>query len=397
LGPLVAAFLEASEAAEQEREEARRQQELTQAQALYEEQAKRAEIQAEANARLRRRAVLLIGLTIIAVLMAIAAGVLGVQARQSANLALTEQANAFAAQALAEEERKAAAANAGAAGTVIANQGATQTAVAGDKEINAAALAAQSTALAAEATSINATLSAAAVVSDAPTAIPTDTPVPTATDTPTGVYVPPATAPPTETATATPVPTVNQTATADIEVAQTRQFTLIIEQEAVAATQTVEADCDFEPGDEFREKWIMYQDRLGCATNHAVSGNFAEQAFENGMMFWSEVLKQIFVAVGGNQGDWYVFDQPDPQSRSYNPEGPGCDPSAEVPENRLQPIRGFGTIWCDVPEIRDVGWATEREHGVDGARFQPYENGAMLRSNDGIYYISDGNRYRRER
>lgn len=396
LGPLVEAFLEASQAAEHDREETLRRQELAQAQALAEEQAKRVEIQAEANARLRRRAVLLVGLTIIAVLMALTAGVLGVQARRSANIAQTEQAKAIAAQATAEDERAGAAANAAAAGTVLANQGATQTAVAGDKEVNAVALAAQSTALANEATSVNATLSAAAVVQDTATPIPTATPVPTATDTPTGVYVAAATVPPTETATATPIPTVNQTATAEVEAAQTRQAELSIQQFAVAATQTVEANCDLEPGDEFREKWIMYEDRLGCPTNQSAGGRFAEQSFENGMMFWSEILEQFFVAVGGNQGTWYTVNQD--QIRSYNPDGPGCKPPTDVPENRLQPMRGFGAIWCDFPDIReDIGWATEQEHGVGQARFQPFENGAMLRSDDGIYYISRGDKYIRER
>jgi hypothetical protein len=396
LGPLVEAFLEASQAAEQEREEALRRQELAQAQALADEQAKRAEVQTEANARLRRRAVLLIGLTVIAVLMALIAGVLGVQARRSANVALTEQAKAIAAQGTAEEERAAAAANAAAAGTVFANQGATQTAVAGDKEVNAVALAATSTALANEAASIDATLTAAAVVQDTATAIPTDTPVPTVTDTPTGVYVAAATVPPTATATATPMPTVDQTATAEVEAAHTRQAELSIQQSAVAATQTLEAGCDLEPGNEFREKWVMYQDRLGCPTNQVAGGQFAEQAFENGMMFWSQILEQFFVAVGGNQGTWYTVNQD--QLKSNNPDGPGCEPPTAVPKDRLQPIRGFGAIWCDFPDIReDIGWATEQEHGVGEARFQPYENGAMLRSNNGIYYISWGDRYIRER
>jgi hypothetical protein len=170
----------------------------------------------------------------------------------------------------------------------------------------------------------------------------------------------------------------------------------MIQQSAVAATQTLEAGCDLEPGNEFREKWNIYEDRLGCPTNQVAGGQFAEQAFENGMMFWSQILGQFFVAGGDDEGNWYVINQD--QLKSYNPDGPGCEPPTAVPEDRLQPIRGFGAIWCDFPDIRaDIRWATEQEHGVGEARFQPYENGAMLRSNDGTYYISEGATYWRER
>src|SRR5690606_1478679 len=89
LGPLVEEFLEASQTAQRGKDEARRiehgrlrQQELEQAQALAEEQRKRAELQAEATASLRRRAWLLGIFFAVGVIMAIAAATFGILANR---------------------------------------------------------------------------------------------------------------------------------------------------------------------------------------------------------------------------------------------------------------------------------------------------------------------------
>ncbi len=117
LGPLVKAFLEASQTAQQAREEAQHQRELATARKLAEieaERAREAEARRQAEeqraqeaeariqdkvvamAQLRERALLLAGLGIVAVILAFVAGVLGVQASRNADRANDESTRALA-------------------------------------------------------------------------------------------------------------------------------------------------------------------------------------------------------------------------------------------------------------------------------------------------------------
>jgi uncharacterized membrane protein YdbT with pleckstrin-like domain len=100
-------FLEASIAfqeARQSEEEARRQRELETARQLVdtekaraETESKRAEEQAHAARRLRQRAFMLIGVLVIAVILAVAAALFGRDASRNADLAVTREAEALAA------------------------------------------------------------------------------------------------------------------------------------------------------------------------------------------------------------------------------------------------------------------------------------------------------------
>jgi len=107
-------FLEASrsqaerEAAERE---AARQRELEAARRLAEAQQQRAETQARSASQLRRRAIYLSGALVVAVVAALAAGLLGRQASQSATLANQNLGTAQAAQATALAEQGVAQAN----------------------------------------------------------------------------------------------------------------------------------------------------------------------------------------------------------------------------------------------------------------------------------------------
>jgi WD40 repeat protein/serine/threonine protein kinase len=139
------AYLEASLAARQDRrraEEVRRQRELEAAQQLADAEHRRAEIQAEAANRLRRRAVYLTAALVVAAILAIVALVAGqqsalnaAQARQNASIASTQEAiaarqaaAAITAEASANEQRQIAEGerdNAEAAALVAANAQAT--------------------------------------------------------------------------------------------------------------------------------------------------------------------------------------------------------------------------------------------------------------------------------
>ncbi|HRQ40455.1 MAG TPA: protein kinase [Chloroflexota bacterium] len=119
------AYLDASLAARQDQfaaEEARRQRELATAQQLAEAEHRRAEIQAEAANRLRRRALYLTGALVVAALLAVVALAAGrqsalnaEQARHNASLASTQEARAavqaaaaMTAEVIANEQRQIA-------------------------------------------------------------------------------------------------------------------------------------------------------------------------------------------------------------------------------------------------------------------------------------------------
>ena len=100
-----------------------------------------------------------------------------------------------------------------------------------------------------------------------------------------------------------------------------------------------------------------------CPTAPLVSAA-AEQHFEEGTMIWVEAEDAIYVLVGDPTGvpagstHWHHFED------RWDESLPDRDPSLAPPEARQQPIRGFGLVWREHPEIRDkLGWAIDSETG----------------------------------
>lgn len=86
----------------------------------------------------------------------------------------------------------------------------------------------------------------------------------------------------------------------------------------------------------------------------------AEQLFEHGRMYWVGRVRQIWVLVitGEGRGDWYVYED------NFVDGEPETDPALVPPEGRIQPERGFGKLWREVPGLRDLlGWAVQPEVG----------------------------------
>jgi hypothetical protein len=98
----------------------------------------------------------------------------------------------------------------------------------------------------------------------------------------------------------------------------------------------------------------------------------AQQPFEHGFMLWLEPSKRIYVFFDNYGGQSYrnyadTFKEGDPES----------DPNLVPPSGLLQPIRGFGKVWRENPEVRDhLGWATAPETGFDAWR-QSYQGFGM--------------------
>lgn len=86
----------------------------------------------------------------------------------------------------------------------------------------------------------------------------------------------------------------------------------------------------------------------------------AEQRFQNGRMFWLQPVDQIWVLAQDEDGGrtWLVYDN------TFREGQRESDPSINPPEGFHQPIRGFGKLWRENPDIREsLGWALEPELG----------------------------------
>ena len=88
----------------------------------------------------------------------------------------------------------------------------------------------------------------------------------------------------------------------------------------------------------------------------------ASQTFERGNMYWVQPVNQIWVTTTDVDGTntWRVYED------TFEEGMPESDPELEAPDGLFQPIRGFGKLWRDNPELRtDLGWATATETGYN--------------------------------
>jgi hypothetical protein len=159
-----------------------------------------------------------------------------------------------------------------------------------------------------------------------------------------------------------------------------------VAQQAVASEQ----DCSVQVEGPFSDLAVDFKDRLGCPNQaEPVAGFFAEQPFERGYMYWSSILELFFVV---SRGQWYVFSKAEVDRFNPNPDGVACEVPA-LREQMVQPIRGFGAIWCGRQDIRDkLGWATQGEFGATNNLLQIFEKGFILRDNQNrtLLLFNDG-------
>ena len=103
----------------------------------------------------------------------------------------------------------------------------------------------------------------------------------------------------------------------------------------------------------------------------------AEQRFEQGWMFWLQPNSQIWVLTADDAGNniWTVYND------TFVDGEVEYDPQLEPPENRHQPVRGFGKLWRENLEVRQkIGWALELERGHT-SRYV-YEAGGHVNDNN---------------
>ena len=151
------------------------------------------------------------------------------------------------------------------------------------------------------------------------------------------------------------------------------------------ATPEPTPDCTFEPAGEFAALWQTYKGKLGCplyATPKLIQD--AEQAFENGHMFWRDDNRYIYVVheQGALAGTYQVFED------EWEEGDPEFSCVATAPAGRVQPKRGFGLVWCKLGgPAAAIGWGLEEEAGYWEGKGDPlvqdFGSGVILRDSAG--------------
>jgi hypothetical protein len=148
------------------------------------------------------------------------------------------------------------------------------------------------------------------------------------------------------------------------------------------------------PSGLFANLWRRYSTDLGSALPGNESDRLftgAEMLFQSGHMFSATFpYKRIWVVMGGGAGAWTGSGT----WREYRDTWQNGDPDFSCPKEAdypRQPIRGFGRVWCNNPEVRKaLGWGVSQEIWPDDIapgkgiqRFQEFERGFIFRDSDG--------------
>lgn len=134
----------------------------------------------------------------------------------------------------------------------------------------------------------------------------------------------------------------------------------------------------------FADVWERVKNKIGCAANNAFTGLVVEENFVAGKMIWREPIDYAQALVLFNNGTWRIYQHPPFQEG--DPEYPCADantPSQSPPT----PKRGFGTMWCDIPAIRNgLGNALDAERAFTGT-MQTFSAGFMLATDSGTIFV----------
>ncbi len=114
-----------------------------------------------------------------------------------------------------------------------------------------------------------------------------------------------------------------------------------------------------------------------CPRGQSIVSFAAEQSFEDGVMIWLAAADSIYVFYKDEQM-WQRFDDDFEQGKLES------DPTFEPPDGRFQPIRGFGKVWRERPEVRNrLGWAV----GVELAFEAAYQEQAYDKFGDEVVFL----------
>jgi len=101
-------------------------------------------------------------------------------------------------------------------------------------------------------------------------------------------------------------------------------------------------------------------------------------------MFWREPIDYAQALVLFDYRTWRIFERSPYVEGSPEFTCPDADTPAQCPPT---PKRGFGMMWCEIPEIRNgLGNAIDCERGYEGS-MQEFERGFMLQTDSGTVYV----------
>ncbi|NLF63305.1 MAG: hypothetical protein GX579_01755 [Chloroflexi bacterium] len=124
-----------------------------------------------------------------------------------------------------------------------------------------------------------------------------------------------------------------------------------------------------------------------CPQEAPVETAAAEQPFTGGKMIWLQNAAAVYVFFP--DGQWQRF------ADTWTEAEAESDPALTPPAGHFQPIRGFGKLWRENPDLRErLGWATSVELGYTAAVQQPVseagEQITFLRTYNGeVYYLQE--------
>ncbi|HXF68948.1 MAG TPA: hypothetical protein VNK89_04005 [Thermoflexus sp.] len=150
-------------------------------------------------------------------------------------------------------------------------------------------------------------------------------------------------------------PTGSQIVTAPLDLRQPLEYMLLaFDQSGMYVSRSLRLPLRGCP-----EPWFFPNTLTECPSGPPVLSFAAYQPFERGHMIWIQARDEIFVLFADEQGHrWRVFVD------LFEEGMPEYDPALTPPPGMVQPIRGFGLVWRNDPEVRArLGWALRPEQG----------------------------------
>lgn len=145
------------------------------------------------------------------------------------------------------------------------------------------------------------------------------------------------------------------------------------------------ANCFSTPQPPFDSAWRnnpAAASALGCALGSIYQAGGAFQNFENGVMFWRESDRSIYVISTRNTNAGQASDSWWRIADTWVEGEAASDPSLIAPAGLIQPVRGFGKVWRNNGFVREaLGWATGDESGI-ATRWHDFEHGVMMQLGD---------------
>lgn len=111
----------------------------------------------------------------------------------------------------------------------------------------------------------------------------------------------------------------------------------------------------------------------------------AEQEFEHGWAFYLQDRREIWVASFADErgGTWSIYEDEFGVTFEQTGQELAVEFDEEPPDEKVMPVRGFGWLWANTPDVRDeLGWGVWIELGQQSTL--RYDAGGAINA-DGDY------------